>query len=312
MTNRTYGWIRPTTDERDFRFAAPTSYGGAFVDLTAGFPQEPYDQLALGSCVSQATVAAVDFARVKQGLTPLDPGSRLFVYYEGRRLSGQPLDQDTGLQIRDGFTAIAKSGVPAEADWPYDVDRFADKPPAKAYADAGLDEAVAYGQIDQGAIDATVASGYPVVFGAELHESFESDAVAETGVVPVPAPGEKVVGGHAQVIVSTVRDGSLIPGGVPGRKYRRVRNSWSPSWGLGGYSWMPIEILDDPDTSADFWVVTAMSDPNRPTPTPPAPTPDADATFADALHVWLGHKWACSGSGVARAAARAWLAARGL
>jgi C1A family cysteine protease len=46
-----------------------------------------------------------------------------------------------------------------------------------------------------------LASGYPFVFGFTVYESFESDTVAQTGIVPMPAQGEQVLGGHCVVAV---------------------------------------------------------------------------------------------------------------
>lgn len=272
MTARAYGCLSKTDDARDYLFRVTAPWSGAFVDLTAGFPEAPYDQGQLGSCVSNGTAAAVDFARAKQGLAALNRPSRLFVYYQGRVRGGYPINQDSGLQIRDGFTVIAKDGAPAEdTDWPYDIARFAEKPPAQAYTDAALDQAVKFGSVAAGDIDATVASGYPVVFGVTLYESFESDAVARTGVVPMPAAGERQVGGHCMVIVSTRKPGAQIPGAVASLDYYRVRNSWGTSWGDGGYCWLPVQLVER--CASDFWMVSAMEDPNGPTPPGPPPHP---------------------------------------
>jgi hypothetical protein len=276
VTTRPYGWRTPTVDERDYRFRAPRPYTGAFVDLSANFPEEPYDQGQLGSCVSNGTAAALDFARKRQGLAPLERPSRLFIYYCGREDNGYPISEDTGLQVRDGLKVVGSHGAPPEDDWPYVVAKFTHMPPSRAYTDAKLDVAAAYGQVDQAGIDATVASGYPVVFGITLWESFESEAVAQTGVVPVPDKSrEAKVGGHCMVIVSTPKDGGQIPGGKVGLRYYKVRNSWGTSWGDGGYCWIPEQVIKGSDAD-DFWALTTVTDPNGPQPPePPSPRPDA-------------------------------------
>lgn len=304
MTRRAYGCLGKSEDPRDYRFSAPRAWDGTYVDLSGGFPESPYDQGALGSCVSNGVVAAVDYARVKQGLAPLARGSRLFVYYQGRVRAGFPITEDTGLEIRDGFTVLAKDGAPREAVWPYDTSRFAIRPPDAAYTEALEDQAVAYGSVRQAGIDAAIAAGYPVVFGFDVYESFESDAVARTGIMPVPASYERALGGHCVVAVSTARSGADIPGAVPTLKYRRCRNSWGTDWADGGYFWMPTVVMDSKHAT-DFWAVTRMEDPHVPVP-PPAV--DADAVFVAAVREWLKHP---SRYKPLVEAARAWLKARG-
>jgi hypothetical protein len=50
-------------------------------------------------------------------------------------------------------------------------------------------------------LKACLADGYPVVFGFTVYESFESPRVAKTGIVPMPGPGERALGGHAVMAV---------------------------------------------------------------------------------------------------------------
>ena len=65
-----------------------------------------------------------------------------------------------------------------------------------------------------------LADGFPFVFGISVYESFESDAVAKTGTVPMPKQTEKNLGGHAILAV-----------GYDDRKKRFIiRNSWGTPW----------------------------------------------------------------------------------
>ena len=94
-----------------------------------------FDQGQLGSCTANAVAGAVEYDAKLNGS---DPGflSRLWIYYYERRLEGSPADQDTGAQGRDGFKVCQKLGVPLEQDWPYDIAKFSDEPPASLDGEA--------------------------------------------------------------------------------------------------------------------------------------------------------------------------------
>src|SRR5512133_3060968 len=95
------------------------------VDLRSKMPKV-YDQGQLGSCTANAIGAAFEFGQVKQGLKDFMP-SRLFIYYNERAMEGT-IDTDSGAMIRDGMKSVAKRGAPKEDTWPYEIDRFRDKP----------------------------------------------------------------------------------------------------------------------------------------------------------------------------------------
>src|SRR5690242_18162494 len=137
-----YGWIPDLPDQRDHLYAAPVEMLAALppsTDLRAGCPAV-YDQGQLGSCTANAIAGAIEFDRLKQKLADFEP-SRLFIYFNERTIEGT-VGSDSGAQIRDGIKSVNKQGVCQDSDWPYDITKFTQKPPAKAYSDAKLDRAV--------------------------------------------------------------------------------------------------------------------------------------------------------------------------
>src|SRR4029077_1186493 len=119
----------------------------AAVDLR---PQCPpvYDQGELGSCTANAIAGAVQFDEIRSGIAPTWTPSRLFIYYNERVLEGT-VGTDSGAQLRDGIKVIAADGVCPEADWPYDISRFTERPSPQAYADAVHDRVGTYQRLTQ-------------------------------------------------------------------------------------------------------------------------------------------------------------------
>ncbi len=248
-----YGWIPDLPDHRDLLYAAPAPRAGlpARVDLRRKMPPV-YDQGDLGSCTANAVAAAVQFVRRAERKTPDLVPSRLFIYYNERDIEGT-VREDSGAQLRDGMKVAAKLGVCPEDepgkpyDWPYDIARFAERPPAPCYA-FGLDHQVlVYRRVPRvlSQMKGCLASGFPFVFGFTVYESFESQEVARTGVVPMPGARERALGGHAVAAV----------GYDDGAQRFAVRNSWGRGWGAKGYFTMPYAYLIEPDLSDDFWTV---------------------------------------------------------
>jgi C1A family cysteine protease len=249
---RRYGWIPDQPDQRDHLYAAPPQYLAelpAKTDLRAKCPPV-YDQGHLGSCTANAIAAAVEFDRMKQGLSDFVP-SRLFIYYNERKIEGT-VPTDSGAMIRDGIKSVASDGACPEPEWPYVIANFTTRPPAKCYRDATLDRAVSYQSIlkDVNQMKGCLASGYPFIFGFTVYESFETATVAKTGHVPMPGWMERAVGGHAVLAV----------GYDERRRWFLVRNSWGTRWGMKGYFTMPFAYLLQPGLAEDFWTIRLVGE----------------------------------------------------
>lgn len=241
-----YGLIADLPDARDFMAGVKSPENlPAKVDLRTDTRMPTvWDQGQIGSCTAHGIGAALVFHE----LVPVMP-SRLFIYYNERTLE-HTVASDSGAQIRDGIKTVAKQGVCAESEWPYDTAEFAKKPPAKCYTDAKKEVALSYQRvaIDTGQVRAQLAAGTLVVIGFTVYSSFESEAVAKSGVMPMPDTStEQVLGGHCVAVVGYDDSESRLI----------VRNSWGTGWGQDGYFTMPYAYLTTTGLSSDFWTITA-------------------------------------------------------
>jgi C1A family cysteine protease len=135
--------------------------------------------------------------------------------------------------------------------WPYRIDQFAVEPPSSAYQAALQHRAILYRRVSRtlGQMKACLAEGYPWVFGFTVYESFETEQVARSGIVPMPGLMEKSLGGHAVMAV----------GYGDAQHSFLVRNSWGTAWGLRGYFKMPYAYFLDSNLSDDFWTIRLVA-----------------------------------------------------
>lgn len=245
------GWRPDLPDFRDHRFSALLATLQILppkVDLRAQCPPVVH-QGQIGSCTGCAVASAHLFDQMKQTAAhPFQP-SRLFIYYNERSMENT-VSVDAGAYIRDGLKSIAKQGVCPETTWPYIESKFAARPPKTCYEDALFHQAIEYSRIDQNLNQqrGCIAGGYPFVFGFTVYDSFMSDAVEATGIVPLPSQGESSPGGHAVMAV----------GYDDAAQRFIVQNSWGVDWGDKGYFYMPYSYLIDTDLAADFWCVRVV------------------------------------------------------
>ena len=217
-----------------------------------------FDQGQLGSCVSNATAAALMHDMIAQGLPAFAP-SRLFIYYNGRAIEGT-IPQDSGLTIADGVKSAATNGFPDETLWPYDISKFTAKPPQSVYNAATPEIIKDFATILQTPQDikAALAANKPVLFGFNVYSSFMD--TGSDGIVP-KASGA-IEGGHANLLI----------GWDDGAARFRSRNSWGTSFGLGGDVLFPYDFILSGDCS-DFWVINTIPGGVVPPPSPPGPPP---------------------------------------
>ncbi len=248
VTHR-YGWTPDRPDQRDHLFSAHWLDLLALPSQVDLRPQCPaiYDQGQLGSCTANAIAGALEFDQMKQKEQAFIP-ARLFIYYNERAKEGT-VSSDSGAAIRDGIKSVNSQGACNEAEWPYDITRFTVQPPAQCYTDALLRRSLSYQRVTQSLhqMKAVLASGSPIVFGFSVYESFESSAVASTGIVPMPQMSESPIGGHAVMCVGFRDDEQMFT----------IRNSWG-AWGDNGYCYMPYAYLLSSSLSSDFWTIKSV------------------------------------------------------
>jgi len=248
-TNKRFGWIPDLPDQRDKMYqpgAEKLARAAAEIPPSVNLLSKcgpVLDQGNLGSCTANATAGAIAF---------IEPGflaSRLFLYYNGRVVEGTA-EVDSGCELRDVVKQVNKLGVCAESDWTYNVNAFAIKPGPARYTLARKDLLLQYLSIAQDLdhMRACLAAGFPFIFGFTVYESFESDAVAASGVVPMPGQDEAVIGGHSVMCIGYEDKSSQF----------FCRNSWGPGWGQNGNFQIPYGYLDNGDLAADFWTLRKM------------------------------------------------------
>jgi C1A family cysteine protease len=187
----------------------------------------------LGSCTANAIVSGLREYLLIQNKQKLVFLSRLFLYYEERKIENT-IDEDSGAELRDGMKVLNKLGTSPEQDYPYIIQNFRNSPTRKAIKDAVKYEITSYNRIwDLDSLKVALAEKNPVVCGIKVYQSFESNDVAKTGIIPMPKQSEQFLGGHAVLAVGYNDKKQLII----------LRNSWGTEWGDKGYFYMPYKVF---------------------------------------------------------------------
>lgn len=255
-----YGWIPDKPDPRDYvKYPQYANQGTVVVEVMPESvdlrPQMPdiYDQQSEGSCTANGIARLYQFLAMQKKLPDIRPRSRNFIYYNERAKEGT-INSDSGASPRDGFQSLVDIGACSEDIWPYDVSKFTWKPSADAYNEALKHRAIVYKRVFQRPelIRLCLSEGIPFGVAFTVYDSFESQAVANTGIMPIPdITKEKILGGHYVVVCGYLPVGALIPG----RQHAIVANSWGKNWGDKGYFYMDFEFLCNPNFCNDLWCI---------------------------------------------------------
>ena len=191
------------------------------------------DQGEIGSCVANSVVGALEYHQIRNG-QPLRDLSRLFVYYNARRL-GDRLGQE-GTTTQRAMAAIMGWGACPASMWPYQTAMVDVRPTEGCYQAALNLRGVQFAQthFDEGVREA-LAAGFPVCFGMAVPQHLMMITGGQTGAMPAPRDGnwEPGGGGHAMLLVGYDDD----------RHAWLVRNSWGTGYGDQGHVWIDYDVM---------------------------------------------------------------------
>lgn len=208
------------------------------------------------SCTANAAVGLVEYL-YRWATGEYDDFSRLFIYYNARKLLG--LTTDKGTFIRTTFKALRVFGVPPEKEWPFDVELLNQEPKPYHYAYASNFKTMNYARVDgYGQPPGTVLkqlkqilyTGFPVEFGFPVYSSIQN---LQNFLIPVPGKTDKQLGGHAVLAVGYNEDVVYLDDKGESKKGAIIiRNSWGAGWGDHGYAFLPYWYFENAYTN-DFW-----------------------------------------------------------
>jgi C1A family cysteine protease len=220
------------------------------VDLSLTSNRTPIiDQGALGSCGECSALSALAYQTRKQGIKIGNVFSILFLYYNVRAREGT-ISTDSGSQLSDVMLCLQHQGVCSSALWPYNINKFRDRPTTECYNNGMKHMVSKFYKIHQTIdnIKQTLIKGFTIVFGFIVYSSFESNYTLSTGKMIMPKKGESILGGHAVEMV----------GFNDRTQYVKFKNSWGVDCGDKGYFYMPYAYVLNPQYASDFYVIESV------------------------------------------------------
>lgn len=227
------------------------------------------DQLSFPSCTSNAVVDVVEALEVidkienkkfslQEALRSTPELSRMFAWWNGRNAMDPNKSREiTGCYNRVVVDGVARHGVATESIWPYDASlvgaekrpRPVVRPSISAYRSAAMHTIKSFHAISSEGnpternrlLRVALSRKMPIVFALVLNRDFMQYS---SGVFEKPTKGP-FEGRHAMVIT----------GWSYSKQAYKVRNSWSPYWGEGGYCWLHKDYITS-EYAGGMWVMS--------------------------------------------------------
>jgi C1A family cysteine protease len=186
----------------------------------------PRDQGQEGSCTGHGTTAARELSLAyATNAQPAGYLSPAFTYAISRIAEGT-FPQDSGSSVADSMATLQEYGSCPETALPYTGDPTEAPTPA-CYVAAKpyriITAATLVDVTDADAVREVLAAKSGIAIGITVYQGALEDT-GQDGLVPVSDTSQPVLGGHEVCIVGYLDQATVL-----------VRNSWSTSWGLGGY-----------------------------------------------------------------------------
>jgi C1A family cysteine protease len=273
------GWIPDLPDTRDFSVGheaiqcllrnlspSPLTQVPDEVDLRFGdegeiFLTEPHDQGHLQSSTAFAILSLVEYFERRVRARTFD-GAALFLYKITRNLRNKQakVSGDTGADLRTTCKALQQFGVPDEAYWPYELERFDVEPSPFEYQLAQRFKNLRYFRIDSpldptlddwsdkcwDMITSFLAAGFPIAFGFSVPSS-----ISRAPNIPCRPEFDDIRGGQAAIAIGYKRHHF-----GRGQHALLIRSSWGSPWGDNGYGWLPVSYLRR-RVARDFWCLVS-------------------------------------------------------
>lgn len=208
------------------------------------------DQGSRGTCVAHAALAAYEQFLNAQGA--YQDLSEQFLYWDCKKSDGIPTSPGTWLAI--AMPLLQRDGCCLESTWAYNPlpipgNEGQGPPPGGAQLQALSYRIASFRTIAPTSVAdyrGELLAGRSVAFSIPVFNSwYRSTAVAYSGDITMPIPGEVRVGGHAMCIVGCIDLPTQEP--IGGGRFI-VRNSWDAKWGIkspygAGYGTIPYAYI---------------------------------------------------------------------